>query len=45
MMLNFGSDDWVWQGWNCMKLKFVRQLRVQLKAIGIIRTKIKSVRS
>jgi hypothetical protein len=21
MVLNFGADDWVWQRWNCMKLR------------------------
>jgi hypothetical protein len=21
MALNFGADDWVWKGWNCIKLR------------------------
>jgi hypothetical protein len=26
--VNFGADNWVWQGWNYMKLKVQRQLGV-----------------
>ena len=38
-----GADDWVWQGWNCIKLKFWEAIMVQLKAIERIGTRIKYV--
>ena len=38
-----GADDWVWQGWNFIKLKVWEAIMVQLKAIERIGTKIKYV--
>ena len=43
--MNFGANNWVWQGWNYMKLKVWRQLWVQLKAIGRIGTQLKFAKS
>jgi hypothetical protein len=45
MMLNFGANNWVWQRWNCMKLRVWEAIRVQSKAIEKIRTKMKSIKS
>jgi hypothetical protein len=43
MTLNFWADDWVWQGWNCIKLRVWEAVMVQLKAIGRIGPRIKYV--
>jgi hypothetical protein len=45
IIVNFGVDNWVWQGWICMNLKVWRQLYVQLKTIGRTWTQLKFFKS
>jgi hypothetical protein len=32
MTLNFGTDDWVWQMWNCMKLRVCETIMDAIKS-------------
>ena len=32
MKLNFGAGDWVWKGWNCMKLKNYKAIKDAIKS-------------
>ena len=38
--VNLEADNWVWKGWNCMKLKVWGHLWVEVKAIGRIKAQL-----